>query len=158
MQTRVPTSIEMAPHSIPPATPKKETKRTSEIAVFSILTAAEQVNIPMMAQMKEMNPSPYFRDGIALALAIFLPYVVLSKYAFIFYLRNFVFGKTVYNLELSNFLLRKKQRRFLSYFSFCEPIITPKTELVNRFFRKKVEFFSIFGFFLEKPLYKTEKT
>lgn len=43
-------------------------------------------------------------------------------------------------------------------FSFCEVIIAPKMELVNTFLQKKSKIFSNFGIFLEKPLYKAEKT
>ena len=135
-QKRMPENQEREPASIPPITPKNATRMATERIVFSIFTATEQVNMPMTAQIKEIMPSPKLRVEARLPLVIFLPYDVLSKYAFIISLRMIVFVKTIYELELRVFLLRKKSCQIMSDFSFCEAIIAPKMELVNSFLEK----------------------
>ena len=82
-QRIMPRSIETAPLSIAPMMPKQARKRASERAVFSIFMAAVQVSMPIMAQTREMNPSPKRREGIAVSLLVFVLYPVFSKYAFI---------------------------------------------------------------------------
>ena len=82
-QARMPRSIETAPLSIAPMMPKQARKSASERAVFSIFTAAVQVSMPIMAQIREMKPSPKRWEGIALSFLVFVLYPVFSKYAFI---------------------------------------------------------------------------
>ena len=146
-QINIPISIESAPLSIPPMTPKNAIKRTSESAVFSIFTATEQAKMPIIAQIKEMRPSPYLREGSARSLAIFLPYEVLSKYEFILIsIPPHIATQDMIYISVFSYC-GKNTLEFCRIFPFVKLLYHQKRNLSIVFY-KKVEKISNFGTFL----------